>query len=354
MEAETPNIYDLSLADLRAVMEEWGERPFHSEQVFRWLYAKRVKSFDAMSDLSLDLRRRLGEEFILALPEEVETSRGTDTQKRLLRLSDGAHVECVRIESDKGMTACLSSQAGCRLGCAFCATARVRPVRNLTPGEITGQLLHLLAGDEPVGNIVFMGMGEPFHNYENLMKAIDILQTSRGMKVGARRMTISTAGSVPEIYRFANEESQVNLAVSLNAPNDKIRRKLMPIARYYPMERLFSACEYYVERTNRRLSFEYVLIQGVNDARSHAKELAALVRGNLYHVNLIAYNPVDPDRFRPPGKKRIKEFSRWLNDEGAAATVRRSPGRDIKAACGQLAGGKPPADSRDRGDADRS
>jgi len=352
MDAETPNLYDLSLADLRTVMEGWGERPFHAEQIFRWLYAKRVTSFDAMSDLSLDLRRRLAESFVLALPEEVDVSRGTDTQKQLLRLRDGTHVECVRIESQKGMTACLSSQAGCRLGCAFCATARVRPVRNLTPGEIMGQLLHLLGENEPVGNIVFMGMGEPFHNYENLMKCIEILQTPQGMKIGARRMTISTAGSVPEIYRFANEESQVNLAVSLNAPNDKIRRKLMPIARYYPMERLFSACEYYVERTNRRLSFEYVLIQGINDSRANAQELAILMRGHLYHVNLIAYNPVDPDRFRPPPKKRIREFARWLTDAGAAATIRRSPGRDIKAACGQLAGRRTAEDSGQPGDTD--
>jgi 23S rRNA (adenine2503-C2)-methyltransferase len=211
-------------------------------------------------------------------------------------------------------------------------------VRNLSPGEITGQLLHLLADDEPVGNIVFMGMGEPFHNYGNLMRCIEILQAAEGMKVGARRMTISTAGSVPEIYRFANEESQVNLAVSLNAPNDSIRRKLMPLARYYPMEGLLAACEYYVERTNRRLSFEYVLIRGVNDGRPHAQELAALMRGKLYHVNLIAYNPVDTDRFRPPSRDRVREFARWLTEGGAAATVRRSPGRDIRAACGQLAG----------------
>jgi len=352
METSLPNIYDFSLDDLRRAMEERGERAFHGEQIFRWLYQKRVTSFDAMSDLSIDLRGRLAESFAIALPEKVESVSGADTERWLLRLSDGAHVECVRIGSQKGFTACLSSQAGCRLGCAFCATARVRPSRNLSPGEIAGQLLRLLSTGDPVDHIVFMGMGEPFHNYDNLMKAVDILQSPKGMKIGARRMTISTAGSVPEIYRFANEESQVNLAISLNAPNDEIRQKLMPIARYYPMERLMAACDYYVEKTNRRLSLEYVLIREVNDAKAHTAELARLVKGKLFHVNVIAYNPVKPDRFKPPSRDRVRDFAGWLKDSGVAITIRRSPGQDIRAACGQLAG-RQTEDSAAARDADR-
>jgi len=339
MEPDRQSVYDLTLSDLRRTMEAWGERAYHADQVFRWLYQRRAGAFSEMTDLGKDLRARLDEAFTLALPEKVEVASGRDAEKRLLRLRDGLLVECVRIASQKGDTACLSTQAGCLLACAFCASGRARPVRNLSPGEIVGQLLALLADGSPIGNVVFMGMGEPFLNYHSVMKSIQILETPEGLKMGARRLTISTAGMVPEIYRFAAEGSQVNLAVSLNAPNDEIRRKLMPIARYYPMDRLLTACRHYVEVTRRRLSFEYILIQGVNDARPHALELARLVRGALFHVNLIPYNPISPCRLRAPKSDRVRAYAEWLRDGGVTATIRRSPGREIHAACGQLAGG---------------
>jgi 23S rRNA (adenine2503-C2)-methyltransferase len=333
------SIYNLSLKALRQLMEEMGERPYHAGQVFRWLYQRQASSFADMTDLSKDLRVRLSETFTLDLPEKVEAASGKDAEKWLLRLSDGLLVECVRIASEKGDTACLSTQAGCRLACAFCASGRARPVRNLTPGEMVGQLL-LLTADAPVNSLVFMGMGEPFLNYDNLMECLAILHAPEGLNIGARRITISTAGMVPEIYRFAGEGSQVNLAVSLNAPNDQIRRKLMPIARYYPLERLLPACRHYVERTHRRLSFEYTLIQGANDARSHATELARLIKHNLFHLNIIPYNPISPCRLQAPKRERVRAFAEWLRERGVKATVRRSPGREIHAACGQLAGGR--------------
>jgi len=338
MEPARANVYDLTLPELRRIVEARGERAYHADQVFRWLYQRRIRAFEGMTDLGKDLRRRLAESLLLGLPELVDAAAGRDAEKHLLRLADGFLVECVRILSKKGATACLSTQAGCRLACRFCASGRVRPVRNLSPGEMVGQLVHLGSADEAIGNVVFMGTGEPFLNYDNVMTAIEILQTPQGFNMGARRITVSTAGVVPEIYRFAREGTQVNLAVSLNAPNDRIRRNLMPIARYYPLDRLVAACRHYVEATRRRLSFEYVLMQGVNDARGHATELGRLVQGSLFHVNLIPYNPVPPCRLRAPSRDHVKAFAEWLRASGVGATIRRSPGREIHAACGQLAG----------------
>ncbi len=329
------NLYDMTLQDLRADFEGIGIKPYRAKQVFHWLYRKRATGFDQMTDLSQDLRSRLEERYAIVLPAVLRQQTAEGTAKDLLELGDGLAVECVRIDSKDGATACVSSQTGCELGCAFCATARVEPVRNLSAGEIVGQYLHL-SREVPVRNVVLMGMGEPFLNYEAVMKAIQILTESEGLNLGARRLTVSTAGMVPEIYRFAEEHSQVNLAISLNAPDDAVRKKIMPIARYYPKDRLMKACHFYTKTTRRRLTFEYVLLREINDKPKHADELAKLLKGDLFHVNLIAHNPVKGSGQKAPERQRVEQFLLTLTDRGIAATLRRSPGQSIDAACGQL------------------
>ena len=329
------NLYDLTLQDLRTDFEGMGIEPYRANQIYHWLYQKRASGFDRMTDLPQTLRTQLEETYTTTLPALLHEQTDQGVAKDLLELGDGLAVECVRIDSKDGATACISSQTGCELGCAFCATARAGPVRNLSAGEIVGQYLHL-SREIPIRNVVLMGMGEPFLNYETVMKAIHVFTESEGLKIGARRITVSTAGMVPEIYRFAEEHSQVNLAISLNAPDDATRKKIMPIARYYPIDRLMKACHFYTKTTRRRLTFEYVLLREINDKPKHAEELAKLVKGDLFHVNLIAHNPVKGSGRKAPEKNRVEQFLRILTDRGVAATLRRSPGQSIDAACGQL------------------
>ena len=357
-------ILDLSKEELSTRLREMGEPPFRARQVWRALYHEARSTFDEMTNVSKTLRARLAAEYRIDPLEPGVTSRSREgsTEKTLFRLADGEVIEAVLMRYDadshrrRRRTACVSTQAGCALGCTFCATGQQGFVRDLTVGEILGQVLHMIratraedaadvAGGRakrgeiaPTGvtNVVLMGMGEPFANYESTLAAIRVLNDEAGVNIGARHMTVSTAGLAPEIRRLAGERLQVNLAVSLHAPDDETRSAIMPVNRRYPVAVLMAACREYVKRTNRRIFFEYVLLEGGNDTLEHAGRLASLLGGMLCHVNLIPVNPTSDSPHRRPGPGRTAAFREVLRRRGVAATVRMEKGIDIDAGCGQL------------------
>ncbi|MCH7733630.1 MAG: 23S rRNA (adenine(2503)-C(2))-methyltransferase RlmN [Chloroflexi bacterium] len=348
-----PSIFDLTRSELAEAIAELGEPAYRGKQIWKALYAEGVTSFDEITTLPRLLRDRLTQRYRLDPLTPVMQRKSNDglVEKTLFRLDDGELIETVlmRYDSRGGSrarrTACISTQAGCALGCTFCATGQQGFRRQLTVGEIAAQVLHVnrrLAAQakpdedkERVTNVVFMGMGEPFANYDNTMGAVGILNDSDGVRLGARHMTISTVGLVPQILKLADEPYQINLAISLHAPNDKIRSQTMPINRRYPIARLMRACRTYISKTNRRISFEYVLLAGENDRLEHAEELADLLKGMLCHVNLIPVNATDAVYTRPPDG-RIGKFRDILKRSGIAVTVRFEKGTDIDAGCGQL------------------
>jgi 23S rRNA (adenine2503-C2)-methyltransferase len=332
------DLLGLTLPELEARLEDWGEKPFRARQVHEWIYRRGAADFDAMENLPQSLRSLLAESASLALPEVVQTREDSDAEKFALRLADGVVVESVRIKGREESTFCLSTQAGCDLSCRFCASGKVAFQRNLSAGEIVGQVLLLDHLRGRPANLVYMGMGEPFLNYAATMKSLEILQDSQGYRFGARRITVSTAGVVPEIYRFAREAGQVNLALSLHAASDAKRQDLMPIARLYNLRQLMEAAWDYTEVTGRRISFEYVLIREVNDSRHDAERLAQLLKNRLAHVNLIPFNPIEGSQFKRPSKKDVERFVGELKRGGVNVTVRHSAGVTVAAACGQLAG----------------
>lgn len=324
------------------IAESLNLKPFQGKQIFRWLHQKQVFDFDRMSDLSKDLRKRLAEECSASQLELVRMSaspRSNGTKKALFRLADGETVESVLIRDRERTTLCLSTQVGCAVKCAFCATGMSGYTRNLNPGEIVEQALYLLQ-DEKLGektpNIVFMGMGEPFRNYDATIKSIKLLMAPEGLGIGARRITVSTAGEVKGIERFASEEWQVRLSVSLHAANDELRTKLVPLNKKYPIETLMKAIRDYVEQTGRQMTFEWTLLDGVNDSPQDAEELIGLATRVKAMVNLIPYNPVSGLGFAPPPLDRCQAFRDALEEAGVNATLRRERGQDIDAACGQL------------------
>lgn len=317
-------------------------KPFQGKQIFRWIHQKRVFDFDRMSDLSKDLRARLAEGFAANQLELVRVSaspRSEGTRKALFRLADGETVESVLIRDRERSTICLSTQVGCAVKCSFCATGMSGYSRNLTPGEIVEQALYLLR-DEDMGertpNIVFMGMGEPFRNYDATVAAIHLLMNPEGLGIGARKITVSTVGEVKGIERFSQEDWQVRLSVSLHAANDATRSKLIPLNKKYPLDVLLAAVRAYVERTGRQVTFEWTLLDGVNDSRKDAQELIDVVRTVKASVNLIPYNPVSGLGFNPPPLDRCEAFRDALVNAGVTATLRKERGQDIDAACGQL------------------
>jgi 23S rRNA (adenine2503-C2)-methyltransferase len=332
------DLLDLTLPELEARLEAWGEKPFRARQIHEWIYRRGAADFEAMENLPPSLRALLAESARIALPEVVETREDPDAEKFALRLADGVMVESVRIKGREESTFCLSTQAGCDLSCRFCASGKVAFQRNLSAGEIVGQALLLDRLRGRPGNLVYMGMGEPFLNYAATMKSLEILQDSQGYRFGARRITVSTAGGVPEIYRFAREAGQVNLALSLHAASDAKRQDLMPVARLYNLRQLMDAAWDYTEVTGRRISFEYVRIREVNDSRHDAERLAQLLKNRLAHVNLIPFNPIEGSEFKRPSKKDVERFVGDLQRGGVNVTVRHSAGVTVAAACGQLAG----------------
>jgi len=332
------NVYGMGMEELAGFVKELGEPAYRARQLMEWLYQRGVSDFDAMTNLPKTLRQTLAERAYVqgATVAHVQVS-GDGTRKYLLRVNDGDTVEAVLIPEGARLTACLSSQIGCGIGCRFCATALMGLIRNLAPGEIAGQLAAIQqeAGVR-VTNVVMMGMGEPLANYASVMRALRLMNHPLGFGLGARRLTISTAGIVPRIRDLAREDLQVGLAVSLHAPDDATRDLLVPINRRYPIAELMAACRDYVAQTHRRVTFEYVMLSGVNDSPAAARQLAALLKGLLCHVNLIPFNPVPETGFDRPDDAVIKRFQQELTERGIPATIRRSRGTDIDAACGQL------------------
>lgn len=334
-------IYDLNFDDLKEYLEKNGIKAFHGKQIFKWLYEKRVKTFDLMSDLPIKLREKLEEDFTIPSLELVTKQVSSDgTTKYLFKLEDGALIESVLMIFDYGNSACLSTQVGCNMGCSFCASGLLKKQRNLSVGEIVLQVLqiqiYLDERDERLGNLVLMGTGEPFDNYDNVMKALAIINHPFALEIGARHISISTCGLVPMIYRFADEEVQYNLAISLHASNDELRKELMPVAKAYSLKELFAAIKYYSEKNNRRITFEYLLLKDVNDQAKNADELKELLHGINAYINLIPYNTVKEKDYSSSGERATLNFYDMLKKRGVAVTLRQKKGDDIDAACGQL------------------
>lgn len=328
----------MNLEKLKLVLE--GQPKFRYKQVYQAIYTDLIGDWMENSTLPLSLREELNQECPLDIEAELFGSTKSETQKALLTLSDGAQVETVLMRhEDERCTVCVSSQVGCPLGCAFCATGKLGFKRNLTVDEIISQVLFfarlLKKEKDRVSNVVFMGMGEPFLNYDNVMKAIKILNDKDTFNIGARHISISTSGVIDGINKFMKEDMQINLAISLHAPNDELRSELMPINRKYSLPKLMEAVSKYVALRSRQVMFEYLLIDGVNDKDEHAQELAALMKNPLFMVNLIRYNPTGT--FEPSSPATIKRFKNLLLREGIKVTQRYSFGQDIEAACGQLA-----------------
>ncbi|MBM7109203.1 putative dual-specificity RNA methyltransferase RlmN [Brevibacillus laterosporus] len=336
-----PLIYSLHLEEMKQWLEENGEKAFRAAQIFDWLYVKRVTEFEEMSNLSKALRDKLNEQFrIKALTEITRQESADGTIKFLFQLIDGHAIETVIMRHNYGNSVCVTTQVGCRIGCTFCASTLGGLKRNLDAGEIVAQVLQaqraLDADEGRVSHVVVMGIGEPFENFEPLLSFLNIINDNRGLNIGQRHITVSTSGIVPKIYEFAERGGQVNLAISLHAPNTELRSKLMPINRGFPLEKLMEACRHYVAQTGRRISFEYGLFGGQNDQPHHAEELAELIGDMLCHVNLIPVNYVPERDYVRTAKNDIFTFKRILDDRGINVTIRREHGSDIAAACGQL------------------
>lgn len=335
------NLLDLKLKDMEKLMEELGEPKFRASQVFGWINKGEngAQSFEEMTNVPTALKKKLSEVSTICLPKVVkmQQSRMDGTRKYLFGLEDGNAVESVFMKYKFGNSICVSSQAGCRMGCSFCASTIDGLKRNLTAGEISGQIL---AAEKDTGqrisHVVVMGTGEPFDNYENLSDFIRIINDPKGLAIGMRNITVSTCGIVPVIERFGDDFPQVNLAISLHAVDNASRSSLLPVNRKYPMEELLKACRGYAEKTSRRVTFEYTLVKGVNDGEEDADKLAKLLRGMLCHVNLIPLNTVKERNFETTGKIDAMKFQRRLEAGGIPATIRRELGDDIDAACGQL------------------
>jgi 23S rRNA (adenine2503-C2)-methyltransferase len=342
MIAKRRNLYDLSFEEVHALLAAWGEPAFRARQVWEWLYRGYAADFEAMSNLPLALRNRLAETAVLQNGEVVSQMQSSDgeTIKVLFRLPDGQLIETVRMLYEKRRTLCISTQAGCAMGCVFCATGQMGFFRNLSVGEIVAQVLYfarmLAAQGEHVTNVVMMGMGEPLHNYANTLAAVDRLTDPQGFNLGARKITISTVGLVPAIRRYADEQRQTPLAVSLHAATDAERDRLIPINKKWPIAELMAACRYYIEKTGRRLTFEWALIQGENDTVEQARALGLLLQGMLCHVNLIPLNPTAGYGGAPSDRERVAAFQAKLSQHGVSSTVRVRRGIDIQAGCGQL------------------
>jgi 23S rRNA (adenine2503-C2)-methyltransferase len=337
-------IYDLDLPQLAEQMKQWGEPPYRAAQVWQGLYQHYYASPEEFTNIPKPLREKLAGAFDFAGMEPVRylDSKDRQTRKTLFKLTGGYLIEAVLMRYDKRRTLCISTQAGCAMGCVFCATGQMGFKKHLTSGEIVAQVMHyarmLHAEGQSVTNIVVMGMGEPFHNYENTMKAVDRLNDPQGYNFGARRITISTVGLVPMIRRFADEKRQVNLAISLHAADDALRLSMMPVNKKYPIAEVLDACRYYVAQTGRRITFEWALIEGVNDTPEQARKLAERLHGLLCHVNAIPLNPTKGFTGRATTSDRAQKFKATLEAAGIPCTVRLRRGIDIQAGCGQLAG----------------
>ena len=334
------NIKSFDLEDLKEEMKLIGEKPFRAEQIFKWLFQDKVMSFDEMTNLSLELRQKLNENYSIGNFKIVKMLESVDgTKKYLFDVQDeeGNLIETVLMEYHHGYSVCVSSQIGCKMGCKFCASTGIPFSRGLEAGEIVEQIVAIEQDQGiKVSNIVYMGVGEPLDNFENVMKSIEIINNPKGLNIGARHISISTSGIVPKIYELADKKLQCTLSISLHASNNAKRSAMMPVNDAYPIEKLMEACKYYIEKTNKRISFEYALAKDNNDNLDDAKELVKLLSGMLAHVNLIPINHIEDGKFTKSTNENIIRFRDYLNDHGITATIRRELGSDIEAACGQL------------------
>ncbi|MBN2199060.1 MAG: 23S rRNA (adenine(2503)-C(2))-methyltransferase RlmN [Candidatus Aminicenantes bacterium] len=340
---ERRDIRDLEFEDLRRELESWGEPGYRAGQVFAWLYRRGARAFEEMSDLGRPLREALDRKFVLKGFEELSRQRGGDgAEKFLLRLEDGRLIETVLIPAPGRATVCVSTQVGCRFGCVFCASGMSGFTRNLTAGEIVGQILHVRqAIGRPVTHVVFMGMGEPLDNWENTARAVRTLNAPSGLGIAARRILISTCGLIPGLPKLAALGLQVELAVSLHAASNALRDRLVPINRKHPLDKLVPALRDYRKETGRLVTLEYVLIKGVNDSPAEAGRLGALARRVGAKVNIIPCSPVEGLKFEPVSRPEAVAFLRRVEARGVRVSLRRSKGGEIRAACGQLAGRAP-------------
>ena len=328
---------------LKKLMVEEGQKPFRAVQLYTWIYEKKAKSFDEMSDISLKFREVLKEKYCLDLPSIYTKQVSNDgTIKLLLELKDGKKVECVLMRYNYGCAVCVSSQVGCNMACSFCSSGILGKQRNLEPEEMVGQILTINNILEKEGNgqhvthIVVMGTGEPFDNYDNVMDFIRIVNNQKGLAIGARHITVSTCGLIEGIKKYAREGLQTNLAISLHAANNELRNELMKVNKAYPLEVLMDAVREYEAIANRRVTYEYLLIHDVNDNKENAEELIKLIKGTMGYVNLIPYNETNKNDYKRPSGNRIHAFLDWLIKGGVNATIRKEFGSDIDAACGQL------------------
>ncbi len=338
------NLFGKSLAEMEAFFVSSGEKKFRGAQVFQWMYQRGASSFSEMTDVSKALRERLEETADIHSVRQVQVLKSSEqdglaTCKFLFELNDGRKIESVYIPDGERRTVCVSTQAGCAVGCLFCATGWMGFGRNLTAGEIVGQLVHIRTHtDHGITNVVFMGMGEPFLNYDETMKAADILCDGKGPGLASRRITFSTSGIVPNIYRFADEKRPYNLAISLNATTEEVRRRIMPITRKYPLDELMKSVRYLNAKRRDPVTLEYVLLAGVNDTDEDARRLKRLASEHgRCKVNVIPYNPIEGPSLQRPSQERVDFFMRELSVLHSPLTLRRSRGQDISAACGQLA-----------------
>lgn len=332
------NIKNLSIEEIESYMLEQNMPKFRAKQVFEWVY-KDVESFYAMSNLPKNLQEALDKDFVIERAKIVKksSSKLDDTQKYLLSFTDGNAVECVLMTYSYGKTICISTQVGCKMACTFCASTIGGLVRNLTCGEILEEVMAVSRDiGERISNIVLMGAGEPFENYEQVIKFLKLVNHEKGLNVGLRHITLSTSGVVPGIYAFAEEKMPCTLAISLHAADDTTRGLLMPVNKKYPLPELMEACRHFINKTNKRITFEYALIKGINDDRESAEKLSRLLKGMLCHVNLIPMNKVEGRDFEKSNKETVQLFKTILEKNGIEATTRRELGADIDAACGQL------------------
>ncbi len=339
MNSQKIDIKSLEYDELAAFLKEMGQPAFHSKQIFSWLHEKCVDSFDEMTNLSKDLRKELDErcEIRTLTKREVLTSEIDGTKKYLFELIDGLLIESVMMPYKHGNSVCVSSQVGCNMGCSFCASTIDGCVRDLKASEILSQVYEIQKDiGERVSNVVIMGMGEPMINYDNVVRFVRIISHENALHISQRNITISTCGIIPAIIKLSKESLKVTLALSLHAPNDDIRKKIMPVAKTYAIQDVLEACDTYFEQTGRRVTFEYCLIDQVNDKPEHAKELAKRLKGRNAHVNLIPVNPTPENNYGAAKEKDIEAFQKILENEGVTTTRRREMGRDISGACGQL------------------
>ena len=331
------NIYGQTMEELEAYLKAQNFPKFYGKEIYTWLYDKKIETIEEASNLSLTLRKKLQEDFSFAKPTILECQKGKEVSKYLFRLADKEHIEAVLMEHDYGLSLCISSQVGCNMGCKFCESGRRKKVRNLEAHEMVLQILEIeKACGKRISHVVIMGIGEPFDNYENITKLIAIINHEKGLHIGARHITVSTCGIVPKIAAFMDFPYQVNLAISLHAPNDALRQEIMPIAKVYSLEELMTALKEYVKKTNRRLTFEYILLDDVNDHEKEAKELVQLLKGMNAYVNLIPYNETTHLQYKRSKPLTIAKFYDILKKNGICVTIRREFGGTISAACGQL------------------